>query len=149
MRYAPLWRLIMHKAFRVHMLNDQGKALASEIAGAFDELLSKISPIIGNGREAAIVATKLEEACFFAKKAIAEVKENQAAAGDVTVPPALPPPPAPTTVIATRAITPAAEAPPPAPSKAKPVHEVDPAVNHAAARKAARERERAGVGRPD
>lgn len=65
----------MHKEFRVHILNDQGKAKARQIAASFDELLSKIEGIVGEprpSREMALVRTKLEEACFFAKKAMAE-----------------------------------------------------------------------------
>lgn len=73
----------MHSEFEVHMLNDAGKAKAREIADAFDALLSRIEAIWqprGHagyvGREGAIVRTKLEEACFFAKKAMASNPEN-------------------------------------------------------------------------
>jgi hypothetical protein len=61
----------MHEAFKVHMLSEEGKAKTKQIAEAFDELLSKLAGIIAEGRELAIVRTKLEEACFFAKKAMA------------------------------------------------------------------------------
>ena len=64
----------MHGAFKVHTLTDEGKALAEELASAFDQLLEDVIAIVGkqDGREMAIVTTKLEEACFFAKKALAK-----------------------------------------------------------------------------
>lgn len=70
----------MHEAFEVHMLNEQGKAKAQRIAKAFDGLLSELEGVgIVDGREMALVRTKLEEACFFAKKAMARRPENQGA----------------------------------------------------------------------
>lgn len=73
----------MNPLFEVHILNDRGKEKAREIAHSFDTLLGRIEVICGippNGstRELALVKTKLEEACFFAKKAMANVPENQA-----------------------------------------------------------------------
>ena len=62
----------MHDAFAVHMLTEGGKASAREIATAFDELLAKLNALAPDGREMAVVRTKLEEACFFAKKAMAK-----------------------------------------------------------------------------
>jgi len=54
------------------MLLRYGKTNAVAIAVAFDKLLNEIVAITGNsGREVSIVKTKLEEACFFAKKAMA------------------------------------------------------------------------------
>jgi hypothetical protein len=67
----------MSKEFEVHMLNDQGKSYAREMAGKFDELLDWCKKIGEPGRELSLTATKLEEACFFAKKAMAIKKENQ------------------------------------------------------------------------
>lgn len=61
----------MHEAFEVHMLDDGGKKLANKLARDFDELLGKITDIVPEGRELSIVRTKLEEACFFAKKGMA------------------------------------------------------------------------------
>ena len=66
----------MHKAFQVHMLNDEGKIKAREIAQAFDALAVEMERLCPVGRELTIVMTKLEEACFFAKKAMANVSEN-------------------------------------------------------------------------
>ena len=64
--------------FEVHMLNEHGKGLAKALAGEFHGFLCSIEGMCGSeGREMAIVRTKLEEACFFAKKAMASRKENQ------------------------------------------------------------------------
>ena len=67
----------MHPIFQVHMLNENGINRANRIAQLFDNLLMDISEYIGDSRESAIVKTKLEEACFFAKKAMANKPENQ------------------------------------------------------------------------
>lgn len=61
----------MNREFEVHMLNDTGKAKARAIAEALDYCLDKLLDLCPPGRELAIVRTKLEEACFFAKKAMA------------------------------------------------------------------------------
>lgn len=67
----------MHKEFQVHKLNEKGMAQAEQLAGQFASLLGFCQVIGEPGRELLIVATKLEEACFFAKKALAIKKENQ------------------------------------------------------------------------
>lgn len=67
----------MLKEFEVHMLNEEGKRKATEIAQAFDTCLTallKVSP--EPSREMSICRTKLEEACFFAKKAMANTPGN-------------------------------------------------------------------------
>lgn len=61
----------MNEAFQVHKLSSKGMSLAQDIATNFADLLDWLSPIVGEGRELAIVRTKLEEACFFAKKGMA------------------------------------------------------------------------------
>jgi len=66
----------MDPLFQVHMLNEQGKQSAQQIAEAFDELVKKLAPLCGAGREYAIVRTKLEEASFFAKKGMASEPGN-------------------------------------------------------------------------
>lgn len=66
----------MHKAFEVYMLNDQGKSKAAAIAAAFNGLLEKITPLVGDPRLLALVTTKLEEASFFAKKGMASQEGN-------------------------------------------------------------------------
>jgi len=73
----------MDAAFEVHMLNEQGKQKAVAIAGDFNQLLYSVAALSGisvenpKSREFAIFRTKLEEACFFAKKAMASQPENQ------------------------------------------------------------------------
>lgn len=61
----------MHPAFQVHMLTDDGKVKAARIANVFDAALTELQAICPGGREMSIVTTKLEEAAFFAKKAMA------------------------------------------------------------------------------
>jgi hypothetical protein len=65
----------MNKEFRVHMLTEEGKNKASQIAVAFNECLERLIEIRGGeenpSRYLSIVRTKLEEACFFAKKSVA------------------------------------------------------------------------------
>lgn len=74
---------MLHPAFRVHMLSPEGIQKANQLAEAFDGLLSDVEDLAGgaaspeSGRYLAIVTTKLEEACFFAKKALAVNPENQ------------------------------------------------------------------------
>jgi hypothetical protein len=62
----------MHEAFAVHRLTEDGMKKAAIIAEAFDELLSKLVTHCSDGREMSLVRTKLEEASFFAKKAMAK-----------------------------------------------------------------------------
>lgn len=68
----------MEKEFAVHMLNDLGKLHAVNMANKFSDLLAWCKTVGEPGREMALMATKLEEACFFAKKSMAIKKENQA-----------------------------------------------------------------------
>jgi len=64
--------------FTVHMLNETGKEKARLIAASFSNLLVELEDTCGGGgREMAIARTKLEEACFFAKKAMANQLVNQ------------------------------------------------------------------------
>ena len=66
--------------FSVHMLNELGLDRAKQIAAMFSNLLDNLEDITpGNGREMAVVRTKLQEAAFFAKRAIAMQLENQVA----------------------------------------------------------------------
>lgn len=68
----------MRKEFEVHLLNEKGIASAREMAERFSALLDWCTSIgQAPSRELSLVATKLEEACFFAKKALAQKTENQ------------------------------------------------------------------------
>ena len=66
----------MNDQFTVHKLNDGGLEKAQAIAEAFDLLLEKLKKEVPEGRELSLVKTKLEEACFFAKKGMARQNEN-------------------------------------------------------------------------
>ena len=68
----------MRPEFRVHLLNEHGVRTARELAGSFTSFLDYLEAMCGkDGREMSIVRTKLEEASFFAKKAMASLKVNQ------------------------------------------------------------------------
>lgn len=66
-----------HEQFAVYKLNDRGMANAKHIANSFNKLMDALEPMCAPGREFAIVKTKLEEACFFAKKSMAINLGNQ------------------------------------------------------------------------
>jgi hypothetical protein len=68
---------VIEKEFQVHLLNEEGINSAKMLAEKFSLLLQYVRKISEPGRELALVATKLEEASFFAKKAMAQTKENQ------------------------------------------------------------------------
>ncbi len=56
----------------MHRLNDRGMQNARTIALAFDDCLAVLEGVCPSpSRELALVRTKLEEACFYAKKAMA------------------------------------------------------------------------------
>ena len=64
--------------FEVHRLNEQGMRKARDIAEAFQQTLDEVEILVGkDGREMALVRTKMQEACFFAKRAMAMQPENQ------------------------------------------------------------------------
>jgi hypothetical protein len=68
-----------HPAFVVHMLNAAGRLKAQKIAHVFSDLLRELErqyDLSADPRLKAIVTTKLEEACFFAKKAMASQPGN-------------------------------------------------------------------------
>ena len=67
----------MQPEFEVHRLNEKGLAKAAEIANVFDHTVIALLTLCPAGRHLSIVRTKLEEACFFAKKAMACAQENQ------------------------------------------------------------------------
>lgn len=69
----------MKKEFEVHRLNQLGMEKATAIASTFDVALEALELLCAGGdlRCTAIMRTKLEEACFFAKKAVASCPANQ------------------------------------------------------------------------
>lgn len=70
--------MTIRSEFTVHLLNADGIAKAAMLAHIFSVALNGIEEITGSsGREIAIVRTKMEEASFFAKKAMASLPENQ------------------------------------------------------------------------
>jgi hypothetical protein len=70
---------MVRKEFEVHLLNETGIARAQQMAVDFNLFLHQLESLVGTaeGREMAIVRTKLEEACFFAKKALANQPQHQ------------------------------------------------------------------------
>jgi hypothetical protein len=70
---------MMNKEFRVHRLNERGINRAKKVAEDFNILLNRLVDFMPECRELSIVKTKLEEACFFAKKGIANDPSNQEA----------------------------------------------------------------------
>jgi len=72
--------MTIRSEFDVHMLNDDGIAKARAIAETFSAALDALEAQCGaDGREMAVVRTKLQEAAFFAKRAMAVRPENQKA----------------------------------------------------------------------
>ncbi|HEY5657924.1 MAG TPA: hypothetical protein VIY27_09060 [Myxococcota bacterium] len=68
----------IRQEFNVHILNEDGIDKARRIGSVFTLTLEGIEEICGaDGREMAIVRTKLQEAAFFAKRAMALRAENQ------------------------------------------------------------------------
>lgn len=67
----------MNELFTFHKLNTTGIENAKKISMAFDILLNRLNEICPQTREFSIAKTKLEESCFFAKKAMACQIENQ------------------------------------------------------------------------
>lgn len=67
----------IRQEFQVHLLNETGISKAAQLGCIFSEALEKIEAIVPAGRERALIITKLQEASFFAKRAIATIPENQ------------------------------------------------------------------------
>jgi len=61
----------MSNLFKTHVMDEAQTEKFNTVGIAFEELLEKLIALCPEGRELAITKTKLEEACFFAKKAIA------------------------------------------------------------------------------
>lgn len=67
----------MNPEFQVHILTTEGVEKAQKIAAIFDGALNDLKAVCPEGRGLSIVKTKLEEASFFAKKAMASDPANQ------------------------------------------------------------------------
>jgi len=67
----------MRQEFQIHMLNEHGIAKATALGEIFSLTLVAIEAVLPAGRERALVVTKLQEACFFAKRGIAGDAANQ------------------------------------------------------------------------
>jgi hypothetical protein len=67
----------MKPEFAVHKLNADGMKHAQTMAAKFSDLLEFIESVAVQGRELSLATTKLEEASFFAKKAMAINLANQ------------------------------------------------------------------------
>jgi hypothetical protein len=63
--------------FEVHLLNETGIEKSRTIAEAYNSLLNEIRPLVPEGREWSIIKAKLEEACFYTKKGMANLPANQ------------------------------------------------------------------------
>ena len=68
---------VMRPEFQVHMLNEQGKAKARQIAESFSRLLDELESVCPPCRETSVMKTKLEESSYFAKRSMAQQPENQ------------------------------------------------------------------------
>lgn len=67
--------MTIRENFRGARLTDEGFKHNDELSAIFSATLDAIESVIGaDGRDQAIVRTKLEEACFFAKRANSFVK---------------------------------------------------------------------------
>jgi hypothetical protein len=66
-----------HPLFKSHQVNGEGLEKLHEISNVFSDLLVALTAICPEGRELSVTKTKLEEACFFAKKAVSTQKQNQ------------------------------------------------------------------------
>lgn len=58
------------KLFKVHILNELGLEKAKELANHFEDVLEYVEDVAESGRELSLFKTHLEQACFYAKKAI-------------------------------------------------------------------------------
>ncbi len=74
--YRSAAALDMRPEFAGHRLTDAGVEAAKAISSIFNHCLASLEEHCPPGRHTAILRTKLEEACFFAKKAMAGVDGN-------------------------------------------------------------------------
>ena len=70
--------MIIDPLFSFTAMSEEGKAKNQLIAEVFSTLLYELEDILpGNSREFSIAKTKLEEASFFAKKALHNYEQNR------------------------------------------------------------------------
>lgn len=70
---------MINPLFKYHSLKPSAINKTELVAEAFSQLLTTLEEVCPPiTREFSIVKTKLEEACFYAKKSIANAPENQA-----------------------------------------------------------------------
>lgn len=67
----------MNKEFESFNLTVEGLNNLDRISAQFDHLLETLAVLCPTGREFSIAKTKLEEACFFAKKSAASSPTNR------------------------------------------------------------------------
>lgn len=64
--------MIIDPLFASRRLNTDGVAYAHKVEELFSDLLHTLQYVLPEGREFSIVKTKLEEASFYAKKALSK-----------------------------------------------------------------------------
>lgn len=68
----------MRKEFKFHRLNEYGIDKARKLAELYNTLCEQVTEIVRvSSPELTIATRKLEESCFYAKKAMAEQDINQ------------------------------------------------------------------------
>ena len=70
----------MRKEFAFHKLNEDGQKKAVVFAEAYNQLADRLQAKSGEGSpELTLAFRKLEESCFYAKKAMAQQAKHQVA----------------------------------------------------------------------
>jgi hypothetical protein len=64
--------------FTHHVLSNNGRCQADTVAEIFSDCLTRLDLILPTSRVKSIAVTKLQEACLFAQRAVAELPANQA-----------------------------------------------------------------------
>lgn len=67
----------MRDEFKTTILNETGVAATTAIANIMGEALEKLERIVPKSREAALMVTNLQQASFWAKKAVAMAPGNE------------------------------------------------------------------------
>lgn len=63
---------MIRSEFKVHKLTDQGFAIAEEMAELFSKVVDYLEEVGMPSPELTLAKRKLEEACFYGKKAMAQ-----------------------------------------------------------------------------